>query len=92
MALQKTLILNNGISLPDAYIKIISLEIPANVEIGGEKKRFALIKTSIQSDANGSLIEMHSSDFQIDMNGKNFIQQAYEHLKSIDKFKGSTDV
>ena len=91
MALKKTLTLNNGISLSDAYIKIISLDIPANVEIGGEKKRFALIKTSIQSDPDGSLVESHVSDFEIDMNGNNFLQQAYEHLKTLTEFKGSTD-
>lgn len=92
MALQKTLTLNNGISLTDAYIKIIGLTIPSSAEIGGEKKRFAHIQTSIQANAEGSLIEMHASDFEVDMNGSNFLVQAYEHLKTLPDFAGATDV
>ena len=92
MALQKTITLNNGISLTDAYIKIIGLNIPSSAEIGGEKKRFAHVQTSIQANAEGSLIELHTSDFEVSMDGGNFLAQAYAHLKTLPMFSGATDV
>jgi len=92
MALQKTITLNNGISLTDAYIKIIGLTVPSSVEIGGEKKRFAHVQTSIQANAEGSLIELHTSDFEVHMNGSNFLAQAYANLKTLPMFEGATDV
>jgi hypothetical protein len=92
MALQKTITLNNGISLTDAYIKIIGLNIPSSVEIGGEKKRFAHVQTSIQANATGSLIELHTSDFEFDLNGGGALAQAYAHLKTLPMFAGAADV
>lgn len=92
MALQKTLTLNNGISLTDAYIKIIGLDIPSAADIGGQKKRFALVRTSIQANASGSLIQLHTCDFEVSMSGDNFLAQAYTHLKTLPEFAGAADV
>jgi autotransporter translocation and assembly factor TamB len=40
--------------------------------------------------ANGSA-QMQSQNFKINLDGKNFIAQAYDHLKTLPEFAGATD-
>lgn len=92
MALSKTLTLQNGLSVPNAYLRIISLQVSSAVEINNQKKRMALIQLGIFTNADSGFIEMITSDFDVNLDGKNFIAQAYDHLKTLSEFADATDV
>lgn len=60
------------------------------VNISGNKEslNFKLIKMSAK---DGVLIEEQDYSFKPDLSGANFIAQAYNHLKTLPEFSGSTD-
>lgn len=64
----------------DAYIKVVA--------VGGDKHE-ANAEVSL-SDGHTKLIENYS--FSVDLDGPNFIKQAYDHLKTLDRFSGAEDV
>lgn len=68
-----------NVSVVDAYIKVESVD--------GTKNN-ASAKVSIKS-GNDIFISMHS--FVPDMDGKNFIAQAYDYLKTLPEFAGAVD-
>lgn len=39
----------------------------------------------------GSAAQMQRQDFKISLDGKNFIAQAYDHLKTLPEFAGAED-
>lgn len=67
-------------SLSDAYIKVESVE--------GSKERVVAFVSFNSPDGVGN----QSYVFPPNLNGLNFIKQAYEHLKTLPEFAGATDV
>jgi hypothetical protein len=68
--------------LRNAYIKID--------HVNGNKAQVKA-KYVIYSDKNGDIVEEIYVDFVPDMQGYNFIKQAYEHLKTLPEFAGAVD-
>jgi hypothetical protein len=86
MALKKTftLITNFGteVTFPDCYIKVTV------VESTKERSKFTY---GIFKSANEGLLEIKNLVFSHKLEGKNFIAQAYDHLKTLPEFAGATD-
>jgi hypothetical protein len=86
MALKKTIFLKNNFGtdteFDGACIKVRSVNFSkdaaqANVDF-------------YKSDAGERLV-IKQYDFSVDLNGKNAIAQAYEHLKTLPEFAGAED-
>jgi len=82
MALQAT-IQYAGVSISNAYLKVSSLS--------GNKNRVTFTLVSFNQQ-DGEQITKQKFTFEPDMNGENFIRQAYLHLKSLPEFSGAGDV
>jgi len=85
MALSKNIALKafgKTLNFDDAYIKVSNLT--------GTKNQVDA-KICIFSVKDGELLETQYARFVPDMGGANFIKQAYEHLKTLPEFAGSTD-
>lgn len=63
----------------DCYIKVQS--------VNGNKE-FAKAQVSFTGD---KFVGFKSYDFSVNLQGENFIKQAYEHLKSQEEFASATD-
>ena len=86
MALQKNIIktqvgFNGTLVAQDVYFKVAS--------VSGSKESMQALVTGV---CNGSAIFNESYSFTPDLSGANFIAQAYQHLKTLPEFAGSTDV
>lgn len=81
MALQST-VTYKGIEVPNCYIRVGTYN--------GDKN--SLIFT-IEYKANSDLETFYSKNMaiDIDLEGSNFIVQAYEYLKTLDEFADATD-
>lgn len=85
MALKKTIsrtAFGQSVSVPDAYIRVQT--------ISGTKSMIyadVLILTS----KDGERVDYVKVDFVPNLDGGNFIKQAYEHLKNTPEFAGSID-
>lgn len=86
MALQKTISLTDNfgieISFTDAYIRVDQVE-------GNKDLVSAFVVTRDKQE--GKVLDTCYHDFQPDMNGDNFIKQAYEHLKGLPEFSSAKD-
>jgi hypothetical protein len=85
MALSKNITVKaygKNLNFDDAYIKASSLT--------GTKDQVD-VKICIFSAKDGELLETTYVRFVPSMTGANFIKQAYEHLKTLPEFAGSTD-
>lgn len=93
MALKHSVTFNfhgKDVVIDDTYVRVAQLvgnkdSMKAVVEInepyGGED----------QDAKHGKLIEVRSYDFTPNLNGQNFLAQAYAHLKTLSEFAGATD-
>jgi len=75
--------LTHTITVPNAYIKVET--------VSGDKATATATVTWYISE-NGDEIKTDTYDFIPSMDGANFIQQAYEHLKTLSEFSGATDI
>lgn len=86
MALTKqiTLVSNFGdsVSFDEAYIKVDSLT-------GNKEQMRAYVST--YKKENEQIISRKNYSFTPNLNGKNFIAQAYAHLKTLPEFTGASD-
>ena len=85
MALNKIVELSvygEKIILRNAYIKID--------HVNGTKTQVQA-KYVVYSNKDGEIVEEKYCNFMPDMDGANFIKQAYEHLKTLPEFAGATD-
>lgn len=73
---------NNGISVNDCYARVET--------ITGSKKWLSVV-VSFHSDRESAKFDAKEYLFVPDMNGKNFIQQSYEYLKTLPEFAGAVD-
>lgn len=86
MALQKDIIktqpgFNGSLVAKDVYFKVASLN-------GGKESMQALVI----GVCDGSTIYNESYSFNPNLSGDNFINQAYQHLKTLPEFTGAKDV
>tara|TARA_R110000796_G_scaffold49051_2_gene117423 strand:+ start:884 stop:1147 length:264 start_codon:yes stop_codon:yes gene_type:complete len=73
----------NNVVLSNCYIKIS--------KVSGDKNTVsAYVDFTVNADDGSVLQRLHR--FSPDMDGDNFIRQAYEHLKTLSEFSGATDV
>lgn len=85
MALKKTYtigVYGQQIVVPDAYIKIATLT-------GSKDGMRAIAEVRVQKD--GEFISKHDFVFVPELDGSNFIAQAYEHAKKQPQFEGAQD-
>ena len=90
MALQKTIILDNGLTATNAYIRIDTI----NGYKGG--LQISVNSYAIQADfQNGKgYLEQKLYNFtpSVADDSKNFIKQGYEYLKTLTDFQDAADV
>jgi hypothetical protein len=86
MALKKqiTLVSNFGdnVLFNEAYIKVENLT---------GNKSYIRIDVSIQKKVDEQIVDRRNFTFTPDLGGKNFISQAYDHLKTLAEFSGAID-
>lgn len=87
MALQLNITLKDNFSIDrnfdNSYIKVS--QIKANKE-----SAVAIVNFFIEKE--GVLLKTENIEFSINLDGANFIAQAYEHLKTLPEFAGAADV
>jgi len=89
MALQKTIEFGNGLTCPNAYIKVFT--------VGGGKEKvtieIGISKDKAFSDAQ-NYIEKRYAEFipSVIETSPNFIKQGYEYLKTMADYTGAIDV
>lgn len=81
MALKKTFEVA-GLTVTDGYLRVSNLQ--------GTKNSVAYV-VAFQASANNDALRHQSFSFAPDMNGANFIKQAYEHLKTLEGYKDAVD-
>lgn len=90
MALSKNIVLNNGLTVQNAYIRIDT--------VNGYKGRLDISVNSYVSQQdfqNGSgYLEQNMYNFvpSVEDNSPNFIRQGYEYLKTLPGYQGATDL
>jgi len=85
MALSKNISINafgRTLNFDNAYIKVSNLN--------GTKEQID-VKVCSFSNKDGELLETQYARFAPDMDGDNFIKQAYLYLKTLPNFVGATD-
>lgn len=87
MALKKSTQLtvkgNFSIDVPNAYIKVC--------EVSGTKELCSAFVYWFKDEKEQDAFEGRQYNFVPDMNGGNFIAQAYKHLKTLPEFDGAQD-
>lgn len=86
MALQKNIELASNlgvnVSFTGAYIKVGNIK--------GNKDNISFTY-DILDQKNGKVLTTKATFFEPDLNGSNFIQQAYSHLKTLEEFTDAVD-
>jgi hypothetical protein len=86
MALRKTFKIKDNfgieITFDDAYIKVIHIH--GTKDLLNSHVGIYVKKDEVQIDSR-------VFEFQLALDGKNFIAQAYEHLKTLPEFAGAID-
>lgn len=86
MALKQNITLKTNfgdeVTFIDSYIKIEKL--------AGSKEKLG-INVSFYKRQNEQIVDTKNYLFTPSLDGKNFISQAYEHLKTLPEFAGATD-
>ena len=94
MALQKTISINTKVSVNDnGLCGVVDANLSDTVYIKvtnvNATKENAVAYVSFTSN---KITGKRRYNFQVNLDGNNFIAQAYEHLKTLSEFAGSTDV
>lgn len=83
MALKKDIISQNGLAVPNSYIKV------KQVTITDKTNAVCDIVFSLGKDATPYQIDSRSFEYALD--GENAIKQAYQALKKMPDFAGAED-
>lgn len=83
--------LSKKITKADNFGKNVELDCYIRVSAVNASKSEAQASVAYLEGADGRLYFSETHDFQIDMQGGNPMQQAYEHLKTLPAFAGATD-
>jgi hypothetical protein len=100
MALQKNLTLDNGINLPEAYIRITSIVYVNNYHV---TIKVSIYKDKIARNANKSEVVKfqhlciddfftYFSDDVLKENGNSLTNKGYEWIKTLDFYKDAIDI
>lgn len=90
MALQKTIKLNNGLEVQNAYIRIDAV---SGYKGGLDISVNSYVSQSDFQEGKGYLEQkMYHFVPSVANQSSNFIKQGYEYLKTLDDFKESIDV
>jgi hypothetical protein len=81
MALKKTFQVC-GVTVNDGYLRVSNLQ--------GTKNSVTYV-VAFQASADNDALRHESFSFVPDLNGANFIKQAYEHLKTLEGYKDALD-
>lgn len=89
MALKKTIELDNGLTIPDAYFSVDTIR-------GTKSKAEIGLNVHISEEAKGdgkAIVLQQSFSFtpSIEDGSPNIIKQAYLHLKTLPEFEGAVD-
>ena len=86
MALEKPITLRNNfgddVTFSQAYIKVNQLTVD---------KHQIIIDLVVHKFRNQQIVDSKNYLFAPDLDGKNFIAQAYEYLKTLPEFEGAID-
>jgi hypothetical protein len=83
MALTKSIVkkaFGQDVVIKDAYIKVES--------IAGSKQAMSAV---VQVKCDHEVVDVLNCSFLPDLDGDNFIKQAYKHLKTLPEFSGAID-
>lgn len=72
-----------GLTVADGYLRVI--------EVSGNKQK-ANFSLAYQNGQDGPMVKTERFSFDADMNGPNFIKQAYLYLKTLPDFVSAEDV
>lgn len=105
MALEMNLTLSSGINLPKAYLKIIDIKHILNINESkkvqitlnvykDKASRFSGLSEVIQfnHECSGQAVEIYFNESLLSMEGKTFISQCYEWLKSLNIYSNAISV
>lgn len=81
MALTKTFSVA-GAAVTDGYLRVSHLF--------GDKNQLGFV-LAYQASPGQAALKLEQYDIQPNLEGGNFIQQAYEHLKTLPEFEGAED-
>lgn len=86
MAIKKTRTLENNFGeqsvITDCYIKV------ATVSATKDQVNASVL---YMKEAGGKVLHVEGFEFPSNLDGPNFIKQAYDHLKTLPKFAGAVD-
>jgi hypothetical protein len=86
MALKKNLTLVNNFGedslFPNAYIRVM--------QVSGTKRNCNAVVHFCKS-ADSNVLQFKEYSFNVDLDGGNFIKQAYDYLKTLPEFAGASD-
>lgn len=86
MALKKQITLKSNfgddVTFNEAYIKVETL-------IGNKSQ--LRIDVSVHKKQNEQVVDRKNYFFTPDLDGKNFVAQAYDHLKTLEEFSNAVD-
>lgn len=74
----------NGITVQDAYLKIISYS--------GNKNTMSFALGCFASSSEEKMFSQEKHQCAVDLDGDNAVKQAYEYLKTLPEFSSATDV
>ncbi len=94
MALRKIISLNGKCFVQTEFGLIETSE--SSIQMNAYVKVETVSGTKSEASANVSFADgikkfIKTYNFQVDLDGKNYIAQAYEHLKSLPEFENATD-
>ena len=81
MALKKSFSFN-GLDISNGYVKVI--------QVSGAKENMEF-SAAYKIDANNNPLVYKNFNFVPDLQGSNFIAQAYNYLKTLPEFDGAVD-
>jgi hypothetical protein len=85
MALQKS------IQFKTAYGDIVVNGVYIKVDQVSASKQDGVANLRYFKSKDGDVLKEQQIDFPVDIEGKNFIAQAYDHIKTLPEFNGAVD-
>lgn len=86
MAIKKDMTLTDNfgieVTIKDAYTRVATIE-------GSKSAMWAVVETWSADKSHGVMVER--IDFEPALDGKNFISQAYDHIKTLPAYAGAID-
>lgn len=84
--------LSQSMQLEDNFKRMVDFD-NVYIKVGyisGDKNKLTAV-LEYKTAADGTVLKTHNVLFDLNLNGSNPIQQAYEHLKTLPEFANATD-